>query len=134
MAVLEIEEATGQWILHSAGSPPMLSLNSSGKHKVHFCPGSPLGTENGFQTGRAEGKLEPAERILIYTDGIPEITLPNGNVMGMRRFAQQYELTRSQRLRDAVATILLHADQTRGNQPQTDDWTFTMLEWGERLG
>lgn len=129
MAVLELDEATGRWILHSAGAPPILSLNINGKHRVHFCPGSPLGTETGFQTGRAEGQLEPSERILIYTDGIPEITLPNGNVMGMRRFAQQYELTRGQRLRDAAASILMHADQTRGNQPQTDDWTFTMIEW-----
>jgi hypothetical protein len=47
----------------------------------------------------------------------------------MRRFAQQYELTRGQRLRDAAASILLHADQTRGNQPQTDDWTFAIVEW-----
>jgi ligand-binding sensor domain-containing protein len=129
MAALELEEDTGRWTLHSAGAPPMLSLSHSGKHRVHFCPGAPLGTESGFETGLAEGQLEPSERILLYTDGIPEITLPNGNVMGMRRFAQQYELTRNQRLRDAAASILMHADQTRGKQPQTDDWTFTMIEW-----
>jgi ligand-binding sensor domain-containing protein/serine phosphatase RsbU (regulator of sigma subunit) len=129
MAVLELEEASGQWVFHSAGAPPMLSLGQSGKHRVHFCPGSPLGTESGFETGLVEGRLERYERILLYTDGIPEITLPNGGTMGMRRFAQQYELTRGQQLRDAAATIVLHADQARGNQPQTDDWTFTMIEW-----
>lgn len=130
MAVLELEEATGHWVFHSAGAPPMLSLNNSGKHRVHFCPGAPLGTEIGFETGRVEGRLQPNERLLLYTDGIPEILLPNGNVMGMRRFAQQYEMTRGQRLRDAAASILQHADQTRGNQRQTDDWTFAILEWG----
>jgi ligand-binding sensor domain-containing protein len=130
MAVLELEETTGHWIFHSAGAPPMLSLNNNGKHRVHFCPGAPLGTEIGFETGRVEGRLQPNERLLLYTDGIPEILLPNGNVMGMRRFAQQYEMTRGQRLRDAAASILQHADQTRGNQRQTDDWTFAILEWG----
>ncbi|HEY5936818.1 MAG TPA: SpoIIE family protein phosphatase, partial [Kofleriaceae bacterium] len=130
MAVLELEETTGHWIFHSAGAPPMLSLNNNGKHRVHFCPGAPLGTEIGFETGRVEGRLQPHERLLLYTDGIPEILLPNGNVMGMRRFAQQYEMTRGQRLRDAAASILQHADQTRGNQRQTDDWTFAILEWG----
>ena len=129
MAVLELEEATGKWILHSAGSPPMLSLNQAGKHRVHFCPGTPLGTENGFETGQIEGKLQPQERLLIYTDGIPEIILPNGNVMGMRRFAQLYEQTRSQHLRDAAGAILTHADAVRGQSAQTDDWTFTMIEW-----
>jgi serine phosphatase RsbU (regulator of sigma subunit)/sugar lactone lactonase YvrE len=129
MAALELDDATGEWMFYSAGAPPMLSLNQNGKHKVHFCPGSPLGTETGFETGRVQGRLGPSERILLYTDGIPEIILPNGNVMGMRRFAQQYELTRGQRLRDAAASILLHADQIRGNEPQTDDWTFAMIEW-----
>lgn len=129
MAVLELDETTGHWIFHSAGAPPMLSLNNHGKHRVHFCPGAPLGTEFGFETGRVEGQLQPNERLLLYTDGIPEILLPNGNVMGMRRFAQQYEMTRGQRLRDAAASILQHADQTRGNQRQTDDWTFAILEW-----
>jgi ligand-binding sensor domain-containing protein len=130
MAALELDEATGWWVLHSAGAPPILSLGQSGKHKVHFCAGAPLGTESGFETGRVEGKLEPSDRILMYTDGIPELALPNGNVFGMRRFAQLYERTRAQDLRDAAATILLHADESLGGQPQLDDWTFTMIEWG----
>jgi two-component system sensor histidine kinase ChiS len=130
MAALEIDEATGWWILHSAGAPPILSLDQHGKHKVHFCAGAPLGTESGFETGRVEGKLEPSHRILMYTDGIPEIVLRNGNVFGMRRFAQLYERTREQSLRDAAATILLNADESQGGEPQLDDWTFTMIEWG----
>ena len=79
----------------------MLSLDANGKHRVHFCAGAPLGTEE-FETGRLDGQLEPTERILLYTDGIPEIALPNGNVLGMRRFAQLYEKTRTQSLRDAA--------------------------------
>jgi len=130
MAALELDEATGWWVLHSAGAPPILSLGQNGKHKVHFCAGAPLGTESGFETGRVEGKLDPADRILMYTDGIPELALPNGNVFGMRRFAQLYERTRAQSLRDAASTILLHADESLGGQPQLDDWTFTMIEWG----
>jgi len=130
MAALEIVETTGEWVFHSAGAPPILSLGRSGKHKVHFCPGAPLGTETGFESGRVEGRFEPADRILIYTDGIPEIELTNGNVLGMRRFAQLYEHTRGQDLRDAAATIVLHADQSQAGRPQADDWTFTMIEWG----
>lgn len=134
MAALEVEEATGRWILYSAGAPPMLSLNRNGKHKVHFCAGAPLGTETGFETGRVEGKLEPTERLLMYTDGIPEIILPNGNAMGMRRFSQEYERTRPQGLRDAAASIFNYADLTQAGQAQGDDWTLTMIEWGNTRG
>ena len=129
MAALELEESTGWWTFHCAGGPPILSLGQNGKHKVHFCAGAPLGTESGFETGRVEGQLEPSDRILIYTDGIPEITLANGTVFGMRRLAQLYERTRGQVLREAASTILSHADQSLAGRPQLDDWTFTIIEW-----
>lgn len=129
MAALELDESTGSWVVHSAGAPPILSLDRNGKHKAHFCPGSPLGTESTFEIGRIEGRLAPSERILMYTDGIPEIALPNGNVLGMRRFAQMYEGTRSQDLRDAATSLVQLADQAQNGQPQTDDWTFALIEW-----
>jgi two-component system sensor histidine kinase ChiS len=135
MTALELDEMTGWWVVHSAGAPPILSLDQSGRHKVHFCPGSPLGTESTFEIGRIEGRMTPFERILMYTDGIPEISLPNGTVLGMRRFAQIYERTRNQGLKDAAAAIVQLADQTQQGKPQTDDWTFTLIEWkGDGLG
>lgn len=72
MAVLVLEESTGQWVIYSAGAPPVLSLGQNGKHRVLFCAGSPLGTRTGFELGRIEGKLEKSDRLLMYTDGIPE--------------------------------------------------------------
>ena len=129
MAAIEIDEATGQWILYSAGAPPLLSVGQNGKHRVHFCPGAPLGTETGFETGRTQGKLQPHDRLLLYTDGIPEIETPAGNAMGMRKFAQLYEQTRTQHLHEAGATILNYAYETLAGGAQLDDWTFTMIEW-----
>jgi ligand-binding sensor domain-containing protein len=129
MAALELDETTGRWVLYSAGAPPILMLDHTGKHKVLFAPGAPLGTESTFETGRLEGQLESGDRILIYTDGIPEISLPNGNVLGMRRFAQMYERTRNQNLKDAAAAMVQMADQTQGPTRQADDWTFTLIEW-----
>lgn len=129
MAALELDEQTGRWIFYSAGAPPIMSLGLNGKHRVHFCPGAPLGTETGFETGRTEGQLQPTERMLLYTDGIPEVAAPDGTVFGMRRFAQLYERTGAQDLREAAATIVAHADQTQAGQPQADDWTFTMIQW-----
>jgi ligand-binding sensor domain-containing protein/serine phosphatase RsbU (regulator of sigma subunit) len=129
MAALELDEASGWWTVHSAGAPPVLSLDPTGRHKVHFCPGSPLGTESEFEIGRVEGRLAPGDRILLYTDGIPEIALPNGNPMGMRRFAQIYESTRNHSIKDAASVMVQMADQAQEGKPQTDDWTFALIEW-----
>jgi ligand-binding sensor domain-containing protein/serine phosphatase RsbU (regulator of sigma subunit) len=134
MATLEIFEHEGRWVLHSAGGPPILALNAKGKHRVVFCPGTPLGTENGFEIGRVEGRFKPSDRMLLYTDGIPEIMLPGGNALGMRRFAHIYEGTRNHHLREAAHFIMQEADRTQGNQPQADDWTFTLLEWIDNDG
>lgn len=129
MAALELDEASGRWTIYSAGAPPILTMNAEGKHKVHFCAGTPLGTESMFETGQLEGQLMQGDRMMLYTDGIPEIALPNGNVLGMRRFALQFEVTRPQVLRDAATSIIAQADQVLSGQRQNDDWTFAMLEW-----
>lgn len=130
MAAMELDENSGYWRLLSAGAPPLLTLGVQGEHRVHFCPGSPLGTDTGFELGVTEGQLQPGDRLMAYTDGIPELQLPNGQMLGMRKFAQLFERTRHQSLRDAAATILGYADQSRENEPQNDDWTFTVIEWG----
>ncbi len=129
MAAFELDEITGQWLLYNAGAPPMMTLNNKGKHRVHFAAGTPLGTETGFEAGRLEGRLQPGERVLIYTDGIPEIMLPSGQALGMRRLGQMYERTRQQQLRVAAAAIVQQADLTQSGKPQDDDWTFALIEF-----
>jgi ligand-binding sensor domain-containing protein len=129
MACLELEETTGKWILYSAGAPPIMTLSSSGKHKVHFCPGTPLGTESTFEPGIHEGVVQSGERLFICTDGIPEIALPNGGSLGLRRLGQLYEKTYGRSLRDAATMIVDQANVSQGGRPQDDDWTFTMVEW-----
>ncbi|MDX2091906.1 MAG: two-component regulator propeller domain-containing protein [Kofleriaceae bacterium] len=128
LAALDFDEATGKWMLHSAGAPPILTLDARGKHRVHFCPGTLLGDSNA-QFGTLAGTLKPGERMLLYTDGIPEIALPNGNVMGIRRFAQMFERTRENKPSVAAAAIVNFAEETRAGQVQLDDWTFALLEW-----
>lgn len=129
MAALEIDTRTGHWILHNAAAPPILSLRPDSNHRVLVSPGSPLGSGSDFQTGRLEGDLYPQERLFICTDGIPEITTQDGKLLGMRRLGQQFERFRHQALRDSAASIVAHADEARGKQVQSDDWTFVMIEW-----
>jgi serine phosphatase RsbU (regulator of sigma subunit) len=115
--------------VHSAGAPPVLTLDQAGRHKVHFCPGAPLGTPSEFEIGCVEGQLAPFERMLLYTDGIPEIALPNRNPLGIRRFAQFYESTRNRSLEDAAAAMVQMAEQVQEGTLQTDDWTCILIEW-----
>jgi serine phosphatase RsbU (regulator of sigma subunit) len=129
LAMLELDENNGSWTLYNVGAPPILTLDRTGKHKVHFCPGSLLGTEDNFTVGKLSGTLASTDRILLYSDGIPEIQLPNGKMLGQRKFAQIYEQTRSQPVNLAAASLMNQALSIQGRQPQLDDWTFVLVEW-----
>ena len=129
MAALEVDAASGAWTLHSAGAPPIITLDAKGKHKVHFCPGTFLGADV-LEVGELTGTLQAGDRILLYTDGIPEIAFPDGNVMGIRRFAQVYERTRAQDPPTAAAAMVRYAEESGAGGEQADDWTFALLQWG----
>jgi len=129
LAALELDSTVGSWTLYNVGAPPILVLDTAGKHKVHFCPGSLLGTAENFVVGKLTGRLAPTERILLYTDGIPEIQLPGGKLLGTRKLAQIYEQTRSQPVPVAAASLMNYAVNIQGQRPQLDDWTFALVEW-----
>jgi len=130
LAAVEIDDTTGEWTLFSAGAPPMLTLDARGKHRVHYCPGSLLGTEREFELGQISGRLGQSERMMLYTDGIPEIQRPDGGMIGTRRFAQEYEKTRTQHVFQSALTIKTFAEVNLADQEQLDDWTFAILELG----
>lgn len=135
LAALDFDEADGSWTLHSAGAPPMISLNQRGKHRVHFCPGSLLGQDTGeAEYGTLTGTLAPGERVLLFTDGIPEIALPDGSLMGIRKLGQFYEGTRQVPPSQAAAALAAHAEQARAGSLQHDDWTFALVEFSGGSG
>ena len=128
MSAIEIDARTGRFIFHSAGGLPILRLRPGSRGRLLPCPGTPLGSDR-FSLGVLEGQIEKGERFLIYTDGIPEIPLPSGRLLGMRRFSMIVEKTLSTRLAKAVEHVVYSGDELRGETPQDDDWTFAMIEW-----
>jgi hypothetical protein len=55
--------------------------------------------------------------------------MANGAVLGMRAFAREFERTRARNLDDAATHIMGHAEVVRGDAPQSDDWTFVLMQW-----
>jgi ligand-binding sensor domain-containing protein/serine phosphatase RsbU (regulator of sigma subunit) len=128
MSVIELDGNTGRFVFYSAGGQPILRIRYDGKPRSMPCAGTPLGTQV-FELGKVEGRMAPGERMLLYTDGIPEMPLGQGRLLGMRRFSTICESTAGLSLGESVQKIALVADSIRQNSPQYDDWTFTMIEW-----
>lgn len=131
VTAMEIDESTGWYRIFSAGGQPPVKLDAAGKARVLPCRGTPLGTPaGGFMAGAEEGQLAPGDRILLYTDGVPEINMANGRQLGMRRFTKLWSETLGMPLPDVISQLVVAADQVRGDAAQDDDWTFVALEWG----
>lgn len=124
-----LDANSGRYVLYGAGAPPALVWGGeTGPVKTLFCVGTPLGSEI-FELGRVEGHLMPGTRLMLYTDGMPEIEVEDGKLLGMRRFARYCEATGTKSLDDAVHTLVMQIDRLRGAAKQDDDWTLVMLEW-----
>ncbi|HEY0534332.1 MAG TPA: PP2C family protein-serine/threonine phosphatase, partial [Actinoplanes sp.] len=114
----------------NAGHPAPLLLRSG--HVVHELSKGrrlPLGL-GGPPDEIAEHRMEPGDRLLLYTDGITEARDPAGELFGIRRLADHAErhaaagLPASETLRRLAQAVAGHQDG-----PARDDATLLLAEW-----
>ena len=128
LTAMTIDIRTGEYVIRSAGGVPVFALPPVGRTKVLMCPGMPLGSVD-FQIGILEGRLTPGERLLIMTDGIPEVAMSNAQLLGPRGVSNFYMQTREQDLQVALTQLIKKVEAVQSGA-QDDDWTAVMLQWG----
>jgi serine phosphatase RsbU (regulator of sigma subunit) len=126
----EFDTETGKLTLHSAaGLPAMCIVN--GKVKNYSMRGMPLGSEH-FTVTSTEVNLSRGDRVMLLTDGIPELTqAANGQPLGIRRVAKLYQQTAGMPVVAAAEYLFSFAREAIQDKNQDDDWTLVLAEWGE---
>ena len=72
---LEVELATGRFRLTNAGHPPAVHyVGGTGRWEVVEPPGTVLGLLEDADFGSVDGELRPYDALLIYTDGLVEVS------------------------------------------------------------
>jgi serine phosphatase RsbU (regulator of sigma subunit) len=128
LARLDVDTGRLRWI--NAGHPePLILRGSSLVQLPHYPPSRPLGLQEGKPVG-CETRLEPGDRLLLYTDGITEARSPEGEFFGERRLADfisaavAAEEPAPEMVRGLMRRVLTHqADQLQ------DDASIVVLEW-----
>lgn len=120
LAYARFSPATGALQLANAGMPdPYLVSSSAVRPIVVGGARFPLGVRRGVEYESTEVRLLPGERFVLFSDGIPEATRPNGEQLG-------YDV-----LRDIFAAPTVDAILARVREQVAsidDDWTVVVLE------
>ncbi len=92
---------------------------------------------HGFVLGGMEGmryrneafRMQPGDRILLYTDGVTETTNADGVMFGVERLRKHAGQLKEASLRTEVSEVFNAVDSFAGDAPQFDDITLLVLEY-----
>jgi serine phosphatase RsbU (regulator of sigma subunit) len=127
--LFELDLATGELTWTNAGHPLPLLLRDGRAHPVSLRPDRPWGLGPAPVTIGGIG-LQPADRLMVITDGLLEARSPNGDAFGLDRLIDM--LTREAIHPGSPAEVLrrvLDAAMDHRGAPLQDDATAVLLEW-----
>ena len=111
----------------NAGHEPPFVLRKNGGHfHTDFLePGGPMiGRQQDSPHREEVVSLRPGDVLVAYTDGLCEMTNPDGEAWGWPRFLQTVEECADLRAQDMVEGVLQKADAFAGGVPPPDDATL----------
>ncbi|MEV7192600.1 PP2C family protein-serine/threonine phosphatase [Streptomyces sp. NPDC093510] len=130
-----LDLASGMLRWSNCGHPPPLLIrdNRLVDKALEREPDPPLGLSTPFRSADRqvhETRLEPGDRVLLYTDGVTEARLADGSEFGLERFADS--IIRASAAGEVAAEALrrlIHSILDSQPNRLRDDATILMFEW-----
>ncbi len=120
--------ATGEIELANAGLPDPYALAEGESPRALSAPGPrlPLGAARNIVYETVTARIEPGERLFLFTDGLPEALLPDGSPLGYPGFEKMLGW-RDRPLESWLEALFGELESTVGSH-RDDDWTALLLE------
>jgi serine phosphatase RsbU (regulator of sigma subunit) len=128
LARLDTDTGRLRWI--NAGHPDPLIVRGSSLVRLPHCPPSrPLGLQDSTPAC-CETRLQPGDRLVLYTDGITEARSPQGEFFGEQRLADFISAAAAagDPAPETVRRLMRHVLHHQADQLQ-DDASLVVLEW-----
>ncbi|MFE2164022.1 PP2C family protein-serine/threonine phosphatase [Streptomyces sp. NPDC059447] len=131
--IAELDTLQGDFIWINCGHPPPLLIRDG--HVLHNALERPAHPPLGFGFHIADPpaqehvRLQPGDRVLMYSDGITEARSPEGDLFGEERLADRVIRSTAsgdnapEALRRLIQNLLTHQHRLR------DDATILLIEW-----
>ncbi len=127
MTVAHFDPADGMLRMWNAGGPAILVQRGRSVRPL-AARGTVLGQIGHFEIGQAETAMRTGDRVLLYTDGLPEAVRPTGRQIGPRGVAGLLENSAQVPIVDTVEHLARALDSLIEGQEQEDDVTFVVAE------
>ncbi len=122
-------ERSGAMRWANAGHPPPLLVRSDGR--VHALPatGVPIGLFEDAEIPAEESRLEPGDKLVIYSDGVSDAAGPSQQAFGIRRLRDTAAAAAGASARELHDRILAAVTDFAAGAEQHDDVTLAVIEY-----
>jgi phosphoserine phosphatase RsbU/P len=122
-----LELTTGDFRYVSAGHPAPIHVHVAGTSSVLESDGFPIGVaEEGYRERSV--RLEPGDRLYLYSDGVFEALNTTGEQFGGSRLERSIDASRNSPIRESVQAILTHVECWQGTKAMGDDLSLLAVE------
>ncbi|MFQ3555576.1 PP2C family protein-serine/threonine phosphatase [Streptomyces gramineus] len=133
LAQLDLDTGVLRWCNCGHPAPLLIRDQRLLTDALERDPDPPLGLPH-LPAGRErrvhEATLRPGDRVLLYTDGVTEARMPDGELFGLQRFADYViRATAAGELAPETLRRLIHSILDAETSRLKDDATIMLLEW-----
>ncbi len=124
-----LDASTGDFRYTLAGHPGPILLPAEGKAKILPGRGYPIGLADGPKPYNEWSlRLNPGDRVYLYSDGIPEAISPEGVPFGNERMLEKIEAGRREPLCGVVNDLVAEIESWSGASQVRDDLSVLAVE------
>jgi sigma-B regulation protein RsbU (phosphoserine phosphatase) len=124
-----LDVSTGDFRYTLAGHPGPVLMTADGKKRILPGRGYPIGLADGPKPYNEWGvRLNPGDRLYLYSDGIPEAVSPEGQPFGIDRMLETIDNTRLEPLCGGVNELVSEVERWSGATSVRDDVSILAVE------